>query len=87
MQDIDVCRPAAAGRSECRDHQAARGGSEDLLRLPGGGEWRLAWVNPVHFRRHAGKQPQRLPRDLPDDTVGQVWGVLRSRRAIGPGSP
>src|SRR5712692_1349078 len=33
----------------------------------------LAWPNPVRFKRHAGKQPRRLPRDLSDDTVEQLW--------------
>ncbi len=29
----------------------------------------LSWPNPVRFKRHAGKQPQRLPRDLSDEQV------------------
>jgi site-specific recombinase XerD len=36
--------------------------------------------NPVRFRRHAGKQPRRLPRDLSDATIDQVWNVMTSPR-------
>ena len=40
----------------------------------------LSWANPVRFKRHAGKQPRRLPRDLKDDVVAQVWAVIGSPR-------
>lgn len=40
----------------------------------------LSWPNPVRFKRHAGKQPRRLPRDLKDDAVAQVWAVIDSPR-------
>lgn len=40
----------------------------------------LSWANPVRFKRHAGKQPRRLPRDLTDDQVAQVWAVIGSVR-------
>lgn len=40
----------------------------------------LQWANPVRFKRHAGKQPQRLPRDLKDAEVGQVWAAISSPR-------
>lgn len=40
----------------------------------------LSWVNPVRFKRHAGKQPQLLPRDLKDEAVAQVWGVISHAR-------
>jgi integrase/recombinase XerD len=40
----------------------------------------LSWANPVRFKRHAGKQPRRLPRDLKDDAVAQVWAVIGSPR-------
>jgi integrase/recombinase XerD len=36
--------------------------------------------NPVRFKRHAGKQPRRLPRDLSDETVEQVWNTITSPR-------
>jgi site-specific recombinase XerD len=42
----------------------------------------LAWPNPVRFKRHAGKQPRRLPRDLGDETVERLWeqiGEVRDR--------
>ncbi len=40
----------------------------------------LAWPNPVRFKRHAGKQAQRLPRDLSDEQVAQVWGQITAPR-------
>jgi site-specific recombinase XerD len=40
----------------------------------------LHWANPVRFKRHAGKQPHRLPRDLKDAEVGQVWAAISSPR-------
>lgn len=36
----------------------------------------LERVNPVRFKRHAGRQPQRLPRDLSNEAVEQLWAVL-----------
>jgi hypothetical protein len=27
----------------------------------------LSWSNPVRFKRHAGKQPKHLPRDLTNE--------------------
>ena len=38
------------------------------------------WPNPIRMKRHAGKQPRRLPRDLSDAAVAQVWQVISSRR-------
>lgn len=40
----------------------------------------LARVNPVRFKRHAGKLPQRLPRDLSNDAVEQLWAVITAPR-------
>jgi site-specific recombinase XerD len=40
----------------------------------------LSWPNPVRFKRHAGKQPRRLPRDVSDETIARVWGVINSPR-------
>jgi site-specific recombinase XerD len=40
----------------------------------------LSWPNPVRMKRHAGKQPRRLPRDLSDEAVDQLWGVIASQR-------
>ena len=42
------------------------------------GEW--SWPNPVHFRRHAGKQPRRLPRDLGDADMERLWVAIQSPR-------
>jgi len=36
----------------------------------------LSWPNPVRFKRHAGKQPRRLPRDLSDQTVERLATVI-----------
>jgi site-specific recombinase XerD len=40
----------------------------------------LNWPNPVRFKRHAGKLPHRLPRDLSDETVERLWAVIASPR-------
>jgi site-specific recombinase XerD len=40
----------------------------------------LCWPNPVRFKRHAGKQPKRLPRDLSNDQVAQLWGQISLAR-------
>lgn len=40
----------------------------------------LAWPNPVRFKRHAGKQPKRLPRDLSDQQVQALWAVISNPR-------
>ena len=40
----------------------------------------LSWPNPVRFRRHAGKQPKHLPRDLNDEQVRQLEGVITEVR-------
>lgn len=40
----------------------------------------LNWPNPVRFKRHAGKQAQKLPRDLSDPQVAQLWRVIGSVR-------
>ena len=40
----------------------------------------LRWPNPVRFKRHAGKPPQRLPRDLADQDVARLWAVIAPPR-------
>jgi site-specific recombinase XerD len=40
----------------------------------------LSWPNPVRFKRHAGKPPKRLPRDLTNSQVEQLWQVINSPR-------
>jgi site-specific recombinase XerD len=40
----------------------------------------LSWPNPVRFKRHGGKLPQRLPRDLSDATVERVWQGISAAR-------
>ncbi len=34
----------------------------------------------VRFKRHAGKQPRRLPRALKNDAVAQGWAAISSAR-------
>jgi site-specific recombinase XerD len=40
----------------------------------------LSWPNPVRFKRHAGKRPRTLPRDLRDEDWERVWAVIESER-------
>lgn len=40
----------------------------------------LSWPNPVRYKRHAGKRPRSLPRDLRDEDLAQVWSTISSAR-------
>jgi site-specific recombinase XerD len=40
----------------------------------------LSWPNPVRFKRQAGKQTKKLPRDLSNEQVAQLWSVISSTR-------
>jgi site-specific recombinase XerD len=40
----------------------------------------LSRPNPVRFKRHAGKQPKRLPRDLGNEQVEQLWATITAPR-------
>lgn len=40
----------------------------------------LSWPNPVRFKRHAGKQPKRLARDLSNEQVEQLWATIHAPR-------
>jgi site-specific recombinase XerD len=40
----------------------------------------LSWPNPVRFKRHAGKRERRLPRDLHDEDLEQIWTAISSAR-------
>jgi site-specific recombinase XerD len=40
----------------------------------------LSWPNPVRFKRHAGKLPSHLPRDLSEEQVRQLQGVITKVR-------
>lgn len=40
----------------------------------------LSWPNPVRFKRHAGKQPKRLPRDLSNEQVEKLWTAIDAPR-------
>ena len=81
MQDIDafVDRQRQAGRSPAtvKRRVAALKTFFDCLAEETG---ELAWPNPVRFKRHAGKQPQTLPRDLSEVEVERLWAVVSSAR-------
>jgi len=40
----------------------------------------LSWLNPVRFKRQAGKQAKKLPRDLSNEQVAKLWNVITSTR-------
>lgn len=40
----------------------------------------MTWPNPVRFKRHASRRERRLPRDLSDETVTQLWQVISEPR-------
>jgi len=40
----------------------------------------LSWSNPVRFKRHAGKRSKSLPRDVGDEDLERVWGVISNAR-------
>lgn len=81
MQDIDAFvdqqRQAGLSAATVKRRVAALKVFFDFLAEETGD---LSWPNPVRFKRHAGKQPRRLPRDLKDDAVTQVWAVISSPR-------
>ena len=81
MQDIDAFvdqqRQAGLSPATIKRRVAALKVFFDFLAEETG---QLAWPNPVRFKRHAGKQPQRLPRDLKDAEVEQVWAVISAPR-------
>jgi len=81
MQDIDafVDHQRQTGRSPAtvKRRVAALKTFFDFLAEETG---ELAWPNPVRFKRHAGKQPQALPRDLSEAEVERLWAVVASAR-------
>lgn len=81
LQDIDafVDRQRQAGRSPAtvKRRVAALKTFFDFLAEETS---ELGWPNPVRFKRHAGKQPQALPRDLSEADVERLWAVVVSAR-------
>jgi site-specific recombinase XerD len=81
MQDIDafVDQQRQAGRSPAtvKRRVAALKTFFDCLAEETG---ELDWPNPVRFKRHAGKQPQALSRDLSEAEVERLWAVVTSTR-------
>jgi site-specific recombinase XerD len=81
MHDIDtfVDQQRQAGRSAAtiKRRVAALKTFFDFLAEESG---ELSWPNPVRFKRHAGKQPRHLPRDLSNEHIEQLWAIITSRR-------
>jgi site-specific recombinase XerD len=81
MQDIDTFvdqqRQAGLSAATVKRRVAALKVFFDFLAEETGD---LRWANPVRFKRHAGKQPRRLPRDLKDAEVARLWAVITSPR-------
>lgn len=81
MQDIDsfVDQQREAGRSQATINRrvAALTTFFDYVAEESG---ELGRANPVRFKRHAGKLPKSLPRDLSDETVEKVWQGITSPR-------
>jgi site-specific recombinase XerD len=81
MHDIDAFvdqqRQAQLQASTIKRRVAALKTYFDFLAEDSG---ELDRINPVRFKRHAGKQPQRLPRDLSNEAVEQLWAVLAAPR-------
>ena len=84
MQDIDTFvdqqRQAGLSAATVKRRVAALKVFFDFLAEETGD---LSWANPVRFKRHAGKQPRQLPRDLKDDEVGASLG--RHQQPARPG--
>lgn len=81
MHDIDTFvdqqRQAGLSAATIKRRVAALKVFFDFLAEDSG---QLAWPNPVRFKRHAGKQPKRLPRDLSNEQVERLWAVITSPR-------
>lgn len=81
MQDIDIFvdqqRQSGLKTTTVKRRAAALKTFFDFLAEESGD---LNWVNPVRMKRHAGKPGRRLPRDLSDEAVEQVWGLITSQR-------
>jgi site-specific recombinase XerD len=81
MQDIDLFvdqqRQAGLKQSTVNRRVAALKTFFDFLAEESGD---LSWPNPVRFKRHAGKRPRTLPRDLRDEDIERLWGVMVSAR-------
>jgi len=81
MQDMDLFvdqqRRAGLKQSTVNRRVAALKTFFDFLAEESGD---LSWPNPVRFKRHAGKRPRALPRDLRDEDIERVWEVIVSAR-------
>ena len=81
MHDIDTFvdqqRQKGLSAATIRRRVAALKVFFDFLAEEGGD---LSWPNPVRFKRHAGKQAKRLPRDLSNEQVEKLWGAIDTPR-------
>lgn len=74
---VDSQRVAGLGPATVKRRVAALKVYFDFLAEESGD---LSQPNPVRFKRHAGKQPHSLPRDLSDETIAQLWAVITAPR-------
>ena len=74
---VDGQRAAGLGPATVKRRVAALKVYFDFLAEESGD---LSQPNPVRFKRHAGKQPHSLPRDLSDETIAQLWAVITAPR-------
>jgi site-specific recombinase XerD len=81
MQDIDAFidaqRQAGMKPATIKRRAAALKTFFDFLAEESGD---LSWPNPVRMKRHAGRQPKQLPRDLSDSALERLWSVIDSAR-------
>lgn len=81
MQDIDgfidAQRQAGLKPATIKRRAAALKTFFDFLAEESGD---LSWPNPVRMKRHAGRQPKQLPRDLSDSALLTLWSVITSER-------
>lgn len=81
MQDIDgfidAQRQAGLKAATIKRRAAALKTFFDFLAEERG---ELSWPNPVRMKRHAGRQPQPIPRDLSNSALERLWSVIASAR-------
>jgi len=81
MHDIDVFvdqqRQAGLGAATIKRRVAGLKVFFDFLAEESGD---LSWPNPVRFKRHAGRQPKRLPRDLTNEQIERLWAAITAPR-------
>lgn len=74
---VDQQRLAGLSQATVRRRVAALKVFFDFLAEESGD---LSWPNPVRSKRHAGKAAKRLPRDLTNAQVAQLWAQIETAR-------